>query len=354
MQHPVRRAIESGAEHWAVAVALPPPARSPAVLSAFRRLASRVLPEAGLAATAEAMVLFGRGDAVPAAADRVAARLGELLPEPGTRFSRHLLPRDAAALAAYARAEPVPPTPIEEKRPPTDSLLAMRRVLAAAPAELWVRRLPIVSLRPGGKARVVARRLCPDASIAGRALAGGGAGAPDAPAEAVGLLGSLLLAAAPSLLAREPPGGRLVLPLAPASALGGAHDALEGSCGRAGMARLMPEVALEDAIAAPRAFASARARFAADGQRPVLASASSATLPMLRAIAAAEDLVAITAPDAIEREAAEPGAIGRLGAQRIVLGGCRSEADIGFGLALGVGLFEGPVVEMLLAAREAA
>jgi hypothetical protein len=116
----------------------------------------------------------------------------------------------------------------------------------------------------------------------------------------------------------------------------------------------VPAVGLADAVAAPAAFAAARARFAADGQRMLISCPGVETLGLLAGVAAPQDLVSLSAAAAIAAERSAPGTIPALGPARILLGGCRSEADIAFGLGHGIGLFEGSVVETLLAARAVA
>lgn len=343
-------AIESGEACWAIVVSVPAAARSAPMAAAFRRLAARIIPEARLEETAEGLIAWGRGEAEPPAAARLAAKLVELVPEATAPPQRHMLPGASSRLAALVHPAAAWRAEAAIVEPAVDALVAMRRTLAALPAEAWIRRVPIVSLRPGVKARVAARRLVPDSGVLARAL--GGTWQDTAPPAATArLIEPLLLAAALRHLAGEE---RLVLRLFPEAALGGAYDALEASCGRAGIARIVPSIGLADAVAAPAAFAAARARFAADGQRMLIACPGIETLGLLATLAAPQDLLCLPAEAAIAAEQARPGTITALAPGRIVLGGCRIEADIAFGLGHGIGLFEGSVVETLLAARAAA
>jgi hypothetical protein len=330
---------------------MPAPARRAPVRAALRRLGGRILPDAAVAETETGLLWWGAGKAEPPAAARLAARLAELLPEVARPVSRFALPDDAGALAALAVAEAAWPSP-PLGEPAAEALLAMRRALASLPPGAWIRRAPVVALRPTAKALIVARRLVPDAAVVARALAGGVSAAGAADEATLRLLDPLLLAEAGRMLAGEGAGSeaRLFLPLAPAAALGGGYDRLEAAAGRVGIARLVPWIGLAEAVAAPGQFAAARARFAADGQRLLLACTGAEALGLLATLAAPSDLLGIPAAAAM---AAGQGAGGlaALGPQRILLSGCRSEADIAFGLGQGVGLFEGPVVETLLAAR---
>jgi hypothetical protein len=350
MDQAFHRAIESGEACWAIVFSVPAAARLATVAAAFRRLAARILPESRLEETAEGLIVWGRGEAEPPAAARLAAKLVELVPEATAPPQRHRLPGASARLAALLHPGAAWPIDQGTAEPTVEALAAMRRTLTALPHEAWIRRVPIVSLRPGVKARLVARRLAPDRAVLARALGGSWQDLPASEA-AARLLDPLLLAAAPRLLAAEE---RLILRVFPEAALGGAYDALEAACGRAGMARIVPEIALADAIAAPEALFAARARFGADGQRPMIACPCAATLGLLAAIAGPQDLVSLPAEAAIAVEEAARGTIAGLTPARILLTGCRAEADIAFGLGLGIGLFEGSVVATLLAARAAA
>jgi hypothetical protein len=350
MDQAFQRAIESGEACWAIVFSVPEAARVGPVASAFRRLAARIIPEARLQETGEGLIVWGRGKAEPPAAARLAAKLAELVPEAAAPAQRHMLPGASARLAALVHQAASWRAQAAAAEPAVDALLAMRRTLGALPPEAWIRRAPIVSLRPGVKARVAARRLVPDLAVLARALGGGWQDA--APGEAtLRLLEPKLLAAAARHLSGEE---RLVLRLFPEAALGGAYDSLEVTCGRAGIARIVPAIALADAVAAPAAFSAARARFAADGQRMLLGCPGVEVLGLLSALAAPDDLVSLAAEVAAQAERSEPGAIAALGPGRILLGDCRTEADIAFGLGHGIGLFEGSVVEALLAARAAA
>ncbi|MCU0888294.1 MAG: hypothetical protein MUC64_09835 [Rubritepida sp.] len=350
MDQAFHTAIESGQACWAIVFFVPAPARSAPVAAAFRRLAARILPEARLEETAEGLIAWGPGEAEPPAAGRLAARLIELVPEATAPPQRHMLPGASSRLAALVHPAASWPAEADIAEPTVEALVAMRRTLAALPAEAWIRRVPIVSLRPGVKARVAARRLVPDPAVLARAL--GGSWQERTPGEATArLLEPLMLAAAARHLSGEE---RLVLRVFPEAALGGAYDSLEVACGRAGVARIVPAVGLADAVAAPAAFAAARARFAADGQRMLISCPGVETLGLLAGVAAPQDLVSLSAAAAIAAERSAPGTIPALGPARILLGGCRSEADIAFGLGHGIGLFEGSVVETLLAARAVA
>jgi hypothetical protein len=351
MDQAFQRAIEGSEPCWAIVFSVPPAARVATVAAAFRRLVARILPEARLEETAEGLIVWARGEAEPPAAVRLAAKLAELVPEATAPPQRHRLPGAAARLAALLHPGAAWPLDQGAAEPGIEALTAMRRTLAGLPHEAWIRRVPIVSLRPGVKARLVARRLVPDPSVLARALGGGWQDRP--PCEAASrLLDPLLFAAASRLLIADE---RLVLRLFPEAALGGAYDALEAACGRTGIARIVPGIALADAIAAPEALAAARARFGADGQRRLLlACPSAAALGLVGAVAAPQDLISLPAEAAIAAEQAARGTIAGLGPARILLTGCRTEADIAFGLGLGIGLFEGGVVETLLAARAAA
>lgn len=349
MDQAFQRAIEGGEACWAIVFPVPAAARVGPVAAAFRRLAARIVPEARLQETAEGMIVWARGEAEPPGAARLAAKLAELVPEATAPPQRHVLPGASSRLAGLIHQEATWPAEAAGAELPVEALVAMRRALATLPPEAWIRRVPIVTLRPGVKARVAARRLVADQAVLCRTLAGM---APASPGEIVPRLAEpLMLAAAQRHLVGDE---RLVLRLFPEAALGGAYDALEASCGRAGIARIVPAIALADAVAAPAAFAAARARFAADGQRLLIACPGIEALALLAALAAPQDIVSVSAEAAIAAEQAARGAIAALGPGRILLGGCRSEADIAFGLGHGIGLFEGSVVETLLAVRAAA
>lgn len=350
MDEGFQRAIDGGEPHWALVFSVPEPVRLGPIAAAFRRLAARIVPEARLLETAEGLILWGRGEVEPASASRLASRLAELVPEAVRPVQRHTLPGASARLAALANPAGSWPAWTASAEPDAAAALSLRRTLSGLPQEAWIRRVPIVSVRPGVKARVVARRLVPDPAVVARALGRGGEEArPGEPA--LRLLDRLLLGAATRFLAGEE---RLVLALFPEAALGGGYDALEAAGGRAGLARIVPEVALADAVASPRAFQAARARFAADGQRLLLACPGAEPLGIAAALAAPGDLLSLAAEAARRAEAETNGSLARLGPERLLLTGCRSEADIGFGISLGIGLFEGGIVEALLASRVAA
>jgi hypothetical protein len=342
----LRQAIERGEAAWALAVAVPPASRLAPVRDALARLAGRAVPEARVIATGAGLIVWNRGEGEPAAAGRLAARLAELLPEAPEAVRRCRLPDDAEALAALAEA--APGWPVAEAwlgaDPGGETLLSLRRTLASLPAETWIRRSPVVSLRPGATARLVARRLAPDAGVAAKAMPAGAHALPLS-ADALRLFEPLLLAALPRLIGAEPAETKLILPLVPETALGGGYDRLEQAIGRGGMARIIPAVALADAAAAPRAMASARARFAADGQRLLLVCPDGSCLGLLGSLAAADDLLSL--PVSAARAAGV--SLSALGPQRMLLGECRVEGDIALGLGLGIGLFEGKLVETLLA-----
>lgn len=339
----LRQAIERGEAAWALAVSVPPAARLAPVRGALARLAARTVPEARVTETAEGLIVWDRGEGEPAAAGRLAARLAGLLPEAPDAVRRCRLPEDAGSLAAALRAPGgwSSATAGVASDPGSEALHALARTLAALPPEAWVRRRPVVSLRHGGRARPVAHRLEVDAAVVLKALRS----AAPPPPDQLRLLEPLLLAAAPRLVGSEPADGRLLLPLAPEAVLGGAYDRLEQAIGRGSMARIVPAIALADAAAAPRAMASARARLAADGQRLLLACDAAACLGLLALLATPGDIVAL--PSWAAQEAGVEAVRG-LGPQRLLLAACRAEADIAFGLGLGIGLFEGPVVEALL------
>lgn len=350
----VRQAIERGEAAWALAVTLPPSARLGPVRDALARLVTRTIPEARVAATSDGLIVWTRGEGEPAAAGRLAARLAALLPE-RPDLVRHLrLPGDAEALAARALAPEAWPgaEAVGCLDPGAEALVALARLVAARPPEGWVKRAPVVALKPGAPARVVARLLSPDAAVLARALqaAGKPLEAMSLGPEALRVLEPTLLAALPRLVAAEAGEVRLVLPLPPEAVLGGGYDRLEQAVGPAGMARIVPTIALADALAAPRAFASARARIAADGQRLLLAAPGAEAIGLLRGLAAEGDLLSLPATAA--HEAA--GAVASLGPERVVLVGCRTEAEIAHGVGLGIGLFEGPVVEARLGRSAAA
>jgi hypothetical protein len=350
MDQAFHTAIENGEVCWAIVFSVPSPARVGPIAAAFRRLASRIVPEARLEETAEGLIAWGRGKAEPPAAARLAAKLAELVPEATAPPQRHMLPGASSRLAALVHPAATWPVEAASVEPTVQALATMRRTLAALPDGAWIRRVPIVALKPGVKARVVARRLMPDAAVLARTLGSDWQGA--APGEPTPLLlEPLLLAAASRHLTGDE---RLVLKLFPEAALGVAYDALDVACGRGGISRIIPAIALADAVAAPEAFTAARARFAADGQRMLLACPNVEALGFLSVLAAPQDLVCLTAATAIVAENGEPGTIASLGPGRILLGGCRTEADIAYGLGHGIGLFEGSVVETLLAARVAA
>lgn len=341
----LRQAIERGEAAWALAVALPPPARCVPVREALARLAARTLPEARVIGTGAGLIVWSRGEGEPAAAGRLAARLAELLPEAPDAVRRCRLPEDAASLAALAQAPPAGPEAESQPRAEAsgEALVALRKALARLAPEAWIRRSPVVSLRPGATARLFARRLAPEAAVVAKALGPGGMGVPPGP-ETQRMLEPLLLAALPRLLGAEATPSRLILPLLPEAALGGAYDRLEQAIGRAGMARVIPAVALADAAAAPRALASARARFAADGQRMLLGCADASCLGLLGALASTDDLLWLPMP--VLRAAG--ATLARLGPERILAAECGSDPDIAFGLGLGIGLFEGRIVESRL------
>jgi hypothetical protein len=339
-----RQAIERGEAAWALAVSVPPAARLAPVRGAFARLAARTLPEARVTETEEGLIVWDRGEGEPAAAGRLAARFAELLPEAPGAVCRCRLPEDAGPLAAALRAPAAWPFTGAGAAadPGNEALHALGRTLAALPPEAWVRRSPVVSLRHGAKARPVAHRLGVDAAVAAKALRS----STPLPADQLRPLEPLLLAALPRLIGGEAAEGRLLLlPLCPEAALGGAYDRLEQAIGRGSLARIVPAIALADAAAAPRAMASARARLAADGQRLLLGCDDATCLGLLASLASDGDILALPAAAA---QAAGGEALRGLGPQRLLLGGCRAEADIAFGLGLGIGLFEGPVVEALL------
>jgi len=345
MDHGVRQAIERGEGVLAVAVSLPQAARLAPVREALLRLVRRTMPEARVTETAEGLIVWDRGEVEPPAAARLAARLVELLPEAPHAVRRVRLPEGAGALAAAlghrtgsTLAAKLPPDPDNAV------LHALWRRLSGLTPASWVRRSPIVALRRGARARRVAHRLEIDAEAAARSLPV----ASPLPAFALKALEPLLLEAAPGLVGTTPVEGRLLLPLTPEAALGGAYDRLEQAIGRERLARIVPAIALADAIASPSAMASARVRLAADGQRLLLGCDAAACLELLALLAEPRDLLAV--PAAAAREAGGE-AVRALGPQRLLLRSCRTEADIAFGLGLGIGLFEGPVVSALLAGQ---
>ncbi|WP_291296144.1 hypothetical protein [Elioraea sp.] len=333
-------------------LALPPEARIAAIRAAFRRLGDRTLVECTVADTAQGLVWWGPDEIAPASAFRLATRLGELLPEAASPVGHFVLPDDAAALEALGGADATWPD-LSVTEPSGEALVALRRSLLALPPEGWIRQAAIVSVRPGVKARVVARRLLPDHGVVARALAGA-AGPPGVTDEAtLGLLDPLLLSHAARLLAPGEGEGRLFVPLAPAVALGGDYDALEAVAGRQGIARLVPALALAEAVAAPAHLTTARARFAADGQRLQICCPGPEALALLACLLTPSDILGLTAETA--RAAASAGVpLATLGPERIILSACAAEEDIVFGLGHGIGLYEGRVVEALLASRRAA
>jgi hypothetical protein len=345
------QAIANGDTAWAVAVTLAPEVDSPPLRAALRRLARRQLGDAQVEEGSGGMVAWSRGAVEPAALGRLAARLSALLPEVPGAVRRLSLPADAAALAAFA----VPaPAEAEREAPPTSaaSLLPTLARLATLPPEAWTRRSAIVALRPGAPARLFAECATPDARILARVNAAGGEAAPLDEA-ALRLFAEPLLAAAPRLLATLAPPARLVLAASPEAAVGPVFDGLDRTLGPGGLARLIPAMALAEALDAPRAMATARARFAADGQRVLLLCSGAAALWLAASVAAASELIAIGAAAARAAFAGglDPGAVGP---QRLVLTGCASEVDIAFGLAHGISLFEGAEIEARLARRAGA
>lgn len=352
MDQALARAIGSGRPHWVMTLALPPEARLGAIRAAFRRLGARTLVDCSVAETAQGLVWWGADEIAPASAFRLATRLGELLPEAHSPIGHFVLPDDAAALEALGAADATWPD-LSVAEPSGEALVTLRRSLLALPPEGWIRQAAIVSVRPGVKARVVARRLLPDHGVIARALAGAG-GVPIVTDEAtLGLLDPFLLAYAARLLATSEGEGRLFVPLAPAAALGGGYDALEAAAGRQGIARVVPALALAEAVAAPAQLVTARARFAADGQRLQITCPGPEALPLLAALLTPGDLIGLTAETA--RAAATSGVtLAALGPERIILSACASEEDIAFGLGHGIGLYEGRVVEALLASRRTA
>jgi len=340
----LRQAIERGEAAWALAVSVPPVSRFAPVRESLTRLVERTVPEARVVATGSGLIVWHRGEGEPAAACRLAARLVELLPEAPHAVRRCRLPDDAKALAALA--ETPSDWPAAEAwlgaDPGGEALLSLWRTLASLPAETWIRRSPVVSLRPRTTARLFGRRLSADPAVAAKAIRAG-AQAPPLSAEALRLFEPLLLAALPSFIAAEPPETRLILPLVPETALGGGYDRLEQAIGHDGMARIVPAIALADAIAAPRTMAAARTRFAADGQRLLLACPDGSCLGLLASLAAAEDLLLLP----VSAARAAGASVSALGPQRILLCECRGEGDIALGLGLGIGLFEGRLVETL-------
>lgn len=352
MDQALARAIGSGRPHWVMTLALPPGSRIAAIRAAFRRLGARTLADGAVADTVQGLVWWGAGAIAPAAAFRLATRLGELLPEAASPIGHLVLPDDAATLQSLIGADAAWPGLVVAE-PSGEALVALRRALLTLPPEGWIRQAAIVAVRPGVKARVVARRLGPDHDVVARALGAAGGAAAVTDEATLGLLDPLLLAHAARLLAASEGEGRLFVPLAPAAALGGGYDALEAVAGRQGIARLVPALALAEAVAAPAHLTTARARFAADGQRLQIVCPGPEALALLAALLAPSDLVGLTAGTA--RAALSAGLpLATLGPERIVLSGCGAEEDIAFGLGHGIGLYEGRVVEALLAARRAA
>lgn len=350
MDDAFQRAIESRRPLWMVMLPVPAEVRAAPVSSAFSRLAARIVPDAQVFESEDGLVVWGRGEVEPPGATRLATRHTELVPEAQGAIKRYLLQGTAPSFGAPANWTSPTPARTATVDPPADTLLAMLQALSSAPPAAWIRRMPIVVARRGAKARIVARWLAPDPAVVARALGGTWQGAtPDA--TTLRLVEPLMLAAAPRLLSGEE---KLVVPHSPDAAFGGSYDSLDAAFGRAGIARIMPAISLADAVASPATFAAARARFAADGQRLLIACPSAETLGLLSSLAAPHDLVSIPADAAIAGERAAPGTIRALGPGRIMLVGCRLETEIAFGVHHGIGLFEGSVIEVLIRARGAA
>lgn len=352
MDQALARVIGSGRPHWVMTLALPNDARVAPVRAAFRRLGDRTLVECAVAETERGLVWWGPGEIAPASAFRLATRLGELLPDAEAPVGHLMLPEDAATLAALVGAEAAW-RELSVTEPPGEALVALPRALLALPPEGWIRQAAIVSVRPGAKARVVARRLLPDHGVVARALAGAALLSTVLDDATLGLLDPLLLAHAARLLAASEGEGRVFVPLAPAAALGGGYDALEATAGRQGIARLVPALTLADAVAAPAHLVTARARLAADGQRLQICCPGPEALSLLACLLTPSDLVGLAAGTA--RAAAAAGVnLATLGPERIILSACAAEEDIAFGVGHGIGLYEGCIVEALLASRRAA
>ena len=146
----------------------------------------------------------------------------------------------------------------------------------------------------------------------------------------------------------------LHLNLTPSGVLLPGFDRLVALC-RARATRLGVVVSFADAVAAPDAYAEARARLRDAGALLVLGGVSAAALPLTRPGAIGADLIALywlpTLPLLAESvTGAVVDAIAEIGPARLVLRGADSEAAIGWGCDAGIALFQGRQIDAMLAA----